>query len=117
MGVLIQELSEASAEIPKIFLSRSDDVRGESNQYMRDFAEAFDRAGLKYEQGVTQRPKGPQQTGVMISVRDPEHPPPAVRKIQSILRDAGITAPIVPLPQELADLPTDFTVFVGPNPL
>jgi hypothetical protein len=116
MGVLVQEFSEATDVVPKIFLSSSTDVRGEANQYMRDFMETLVRAGTKFET-LNQTPKGPQQTGVMISVRDPENPPPSAQKTQSILRDAGITAPIVSLPTELNNLSTGFTLFVGPNPL
>jgi hypothetical protein len=115
MHILVDEFAGALDELPIIYLSRADDVRGEANQYMRDFTEALERAGVK-GQVVSQKPK-PKQTGVAISVVDPEKPPPVALKAQSILRDAGIVAPLSVLPAELGSLPTGFTIFIGPNPL
>jgi hypothetical protein len=115
MRILVDEFSNTLAEIPLIYLSKADDVRGEANQYMRDFKEAFERAGV-HSSDVPQKPK-PKQTGVIISVVDPEKPPSEATKVQSIFREAGIDAPLSALPPELTSLPTGFTIFIAPNPL
>ena len=115
MNILVDEFSNALDEFPIIYLAKADDVRGEANQYMRDFSEAFERAGIK-TMNVSQKPK-PRQTGVFISIADPEKPSPSALRTQSILSDAGIVAPFASLPTELSSLPSGFTIFIAPNPL
>jgi hypothetical protein len=116
MAIIVDGFSNSTDVIQKVYLSKADDVRGEANQYMRDFMEAFERAGTKYEI-VSQKPSGPKQTGVLISVRDPKNATRPAIKAQALLRDAGIDAPVVPLPPELSTLAGDFTIFIAPNPL
>jgi hypothetical protein len=101
--------------LPMVYIAKAQDVRGEANQYMRDFKEALDRAGVPSSE-VPQVPK-PRQTGVVLSIPDIAKPSPAALKMQSILKDAGVVAPFALIPQDLASLPTGFTLFIAPNPL
>jgi hypothetical protein len=114
MRILIKEFADLKGDIPRIFLTRANDVRGEANQYMRDFMEAFERAGIEV-QSSSQSPAGPDQTGVMIAVQDVDHQPLIAKKLSSVLQKAGVQTTTIKIPQTLTGV--EFALFVGPNPL
>ena len=113
MRLLIGEFVRLKPKMPSIFLTRADDVRGEANQYMRDFMEAFTRAGISVANGM-QAPGGPDETGVMISVPEIAKPPEVAVELAAALSKAGITSHIVPKPPTFGG---EFTLFIGHNPL
>jgi hypothetical protein len=114
MRILIKAFADLKGDIPRIFLTRANDVRGEANQYMRDFMEAFERAGIEVQSG-SQSPTGPDQTGVMIAVQDVNHEPLIAKKLASVLHKAGVETTMIQIPQNLTGV--EFALFVGPNPL
>jgi hypothetical protein len=113
MRVLVHEFATVRKDIPELILTSANDVRGEAHQYMRDFLEVFERAGIKAET-TGQSPSGPEQEGVMISVSDVSHPSASALTLEKILKSAGIETTFVMLPQNLKQ---NFALFIGPNPL
>jgi outer membrane murein-binding lipoprotein Lpp len=113
MRILVREFAALKPDIPHIVVFRSNDVRGEANQYARDFMEAFDRAGLN-PSGGTLSPNGLDETGVMIGVTDPTNSPPIAQKLAAALSRAAIQSSYAKVD---GNLPDGFRFFVGPNPL
>jgi hypothetical protein len=114
MRILIRELSAAKADIPRVLLTYFPDPKGEALQYMGDFAEVINRAGIIAGQHGPQTPADSTQEGIFIYVPDMKNPPIAAVKISKALDAASITHKFAPLEP---GRPPEFIFFVGPNPL
>lgn len=113
LRILVREFAKLKPEMPvPMVLAYSNDVRAEANHYMQDFMEAFTRAGVSFETMI-QSPTGPEQTGVMLSVPDPQKPPMSAQKLKAALEAAAVHVSYIPLPSNLAK--RQMSLFVGPN--
>jgi hypothetical protein len=88
---------------------------GQSNiEYAREIAELFGRAGIESNPNNVQTPNSAEETGVMISVKDPNHLTEVERRIYEIFRTNGLEPKVTQLPAKIG---AEFTVFIGPNSL
>jgi hypothetical protein len=113
MRILIREFSRAKTDIPRVLFTHFPDFQGEAPQYMRDFMEAFRRAGIIAADNGQQNIAEAGQEGIFLCVPDVKKPPVAAEKISKALDAASIAYEFVPLEPGRSE----FTFFIGPNPL
>src|SRR5262249_43610769 len=61
----------------------------ETEPLAHDISSAFNRAGIE-PMYVFTRPDNPDQTGVIVSIKDLNNPPPGTEQLQSALRSANL---------------------------
>lgn len=113
MRILIREFGLAKADIPRVLFTHFQDFGGEAPQYMRDFIEAFRRAGITASDNGQQDIAESGQEGIFLCVPDIKKLPVAAERISKALDAASIAYQVVPLEPGRPE----FTFFVGPNPL
>ena len=113
MRILIREFTLVKADIPRVLFTYFPDFQGEAPQYMRDFIEAFRRAGIVASDNGVQNIAEAGQEGIFLCVPDIKKPPATAEKISRALDAASIAHKFAPLEPGRPE----FTFFVGPNPL
>jgi hypothetical protein len=111
--ILIRDLSAAKPDIPRVLFASFQDHAGESPQYMRDFLEAFRRAGITAVDNGQQDISEPGQEGIFLCVPDVKSPPVVAVRIAKAFEAASLEYKFAPLQRGRQE----FTVFIGPNPL
>lgn len=88
---------------------------GDSCDFARQFADVFGSLGMHF--AVNQQPpSGPNQTGLMISVRDTRRPPEGAVVLKEALEAAGLAARYIPpvAARSVAGRALEFVLYVGP---
>lgn len=111
--ILIREFSRAKADIPRVLFTHFPDFQGEAPQYMRDFMEAFRRSGIVASDNGQQNVAEAGDEGIFLCVPDVKNPTAAAEKISNALDAASIAYKFAPLEPGRSE----FTFFIGPNPL
>jgi hypothetical protein len=64
-----------------------------------------------------QVPRGPEEEGIMLEVKDINIIPESAEKFREALEVANIHPTIIQIPNSLSSINTDFIVFIGPAPI
>lgn len=89
-------------------------TNGYSNSgYALEISKLFGTAGIEPSRGI-QYPNSPDETGIMISAKDPDNLTEPAQRILEIFEANGLHPKKTQLPSKIG---ADFTVFIGPNPL
>jgi len=88
-----------------------------------DLADVFNRAGIEPVFGFT-RPDNPDQSGIIISIKDLNNPPPGVENLKTALTSSNIIYKLRAFPKRGFDgvdqnvsVNRDLVIWVAPNPL
>jgi hypothetical protein len=85
---LVASLQNLKAFLPSVAIAVTN---GDPETEQRAYAlrGAFNRAGIETNFGFTV-PDGPDDTGLLICLKDPEHPPPEAALLSAALKQAGL---------------------------
>jgi hypothetical protein len=115
MRILIQELPRLRLTTPRIdFFSVPNDNIGW--QYWHQFNDAFQRSGIAAPRS-DQLPRGPEEEGLMLEVRDKGNIPEAAQKLLEAFAIANVKIRVIEAPKGLLGSGTEFAVFIGPAPI
>lgn len=64
-----------------------------------------------------QVPRGPEEEGIMLEVKDTNIIPESAEKFREALEVANIHPTIIEIPNSMSSMNTDFIVFIGPAPI
>jgi glutathionylspermidine synthase len=81
---LVSEFQKLKALLPSIAIAITNGDH-ETERYAYALRDAFNRAGIQTEFGYT-IPDGPDDTGVLICLKNPEHPPPEAEALSAALK-------------------------------
>lgn len=113
--ILLQELPKLKAVLPNMrFSSVPNDNEGYS--LWRQFDQLFKRSGIDAPR-IDQNPRGPEEEGFMLAVRDPNNIPFTAQKLREAFAIANIPMKIIVLPDGLVLPQIEFVVFIGPHPI
>jgi hypothetical protein len=84
-------------------------------EYWRQFNDAFQRSGIAAPR-AEQIPRGPDEEGLMLEVRNPKDIPLPAQKLIEAFTIAHINIRPIEAPEHFA-APNDFAVFIGPAPI
>lgn len=107
---LVAAFGKLKAVLPVVVVTTDGYANG---GYANKISELFGMAGIEPSRGI-QIPGGPDETGIMISAKDPNDLSKPAREIFAIFTANGLKPKVTQLPSKIG---ADFTVFVGPNPL
>ena len=114
MRILIQELPKLPLKRPRVeFASVPNDNAGW--QYWHQFNDVFQRSGINAPRS-DQLPRGPQEEGLMLEVKDKTNIPESAQKLLEAFAIANIDIRVIEAPSGLLD-ETEFVVFIGPAPI
>jgi hypothetical protein len=84
----------------------------------RQYHEIFTRSGL-FHQMLYQLPRGPEDVGTMIEVRDIRNVPAEAQKLREAFDVASIYMPIVQMPDDFAKAypVLAYAIYIGPAPI
>jgi hypothetical protein len=91
---------------------------GDTGSYASQFQEILVRSGI--QPGLrSQNPRGPEEEGLMLAVRDLDNITTAAQKVREAFEIANIHLKLVRLSDDMkqADSALEFAVFVGPRPV
>jgi hypothetical protein len=116
--ILLQELPKLKSTMPVVrFYSVPNDNEGYN--FWRQFDMVFKRSGMNAPLD-SQIPRGPDEEGLMLEVRDPENLALSAQKIREAFAIANIPLKIIALPENLmlsGPNPIEFGIFIGPRPI
>lgn len=107
---LVAAFGKLKAILPVVAVTTNGYTNG---GYANKISELFGMAGIEPSRGI-QIPGGPDETGVMISAKNPNNLSKPAREIFDIFTANGLKPKVTQLPSKIG---ADFTVFIGPNPL
>ena len=64
-----------------------------------------------------QVPRGPEEEGIMLEVKDINIIPKSAEKFREALEVANIHPTIIEIPNSMSSINADFIVFIGPAPI
>jgi hypothetical protein len=114
--ILIQELAKLKGDIPNVYLSAPPgDVEAEN--YRFQLTQFLSRTGISWN-NISETPASPDDTGLMIAVRDPENIPNIAQKVREAFEVADIHVGVTKMPAPYDAVPQiDLLLFFGPRPL
>jgi hypothetical protein len=67
--------------------------------------------------GLPERPRGPEEEGLMIAVRDLSNMPETAQRFREALEVANIHMRLIEMPKGMVGDSVEFVVFIGPRPI
>jgi hypothetical protein len=113
MRILIQELPKLPTK-QVFFFSVPNDNGGW--QYWHQFNDVFQRSGISAPRG-DQMPRGPQEEGLMLEVRDKNNIPESAQKMLEAFAMANIDIQVIDAPKDFLNPAWYFAIFIGPAPI
>jgi hypothetical protein len=115
--ILLEELPKLRPIQSTVFFS-CDQSDGEPLNLFGRYHEIFTRSGLS-NQLLYQLPRGPEDVGMMIEVRDIKDIPDDAQKLREAFDVASIRMPIVQMPNNFAkeNQALAYAIYIGPAPI
>ena len=114
--ILLLELPKLKPLIRVAYFSKTPNDLGPPLSLYHQFEDVFIRSGISPAL-ISEDPRGPEEEGLMIAVRNPDQMPLAAQKIREAFEIANIHLRPIQLPDNLAGPDREFVVFLGPRPI
>ena len=115
ISLLVFALQRLRASLPSVAMAWTNG-NFETEQYFVALRDVFHRAGIQTNSGFT-IPDGPDDTGVLICLKNQERPPPEAAILKAALRQAGIETKTRPFTQDGMHVSDEMVLWVAPKPL
>lgn len=113
--ILVQELPKLPLKTRRVdFFSVPNDNVGW--QYWHQFNDVFQRSGIAAPRN-DQLPRGLDEEGLMLEVRDKSDIPEAAQKLLEAFKIASIEIKLIEAPKAFLGANVEFAVFIGPAPI
>jgi hypothetical protein len=114
--ILIQEIPKLKPLIRAAYFSKAPNDNGAPFTLWLQFQDVFIRSGIPPAL-ITEEPRGPEEEGLMIVVRDPDQMPLAAQKLREAFEIANIRLKPIQAPDGILRPDQDFLIFLGPPPI
>ena len=115
MRILLNEFPKLRPLIKKIFFTLPPN-NSYSYVIYTQYQDLLVRSGIDVNINE-QVPRGPEEEGIMLEVKDINIVPESAEKFREALEVANIHPTIIQIPDSLSFINTDFIVFIGPPPI
>jgi hypothetical protein len=114
--ILIQEIPKLKPLIRIAYFSRAPNDVGPAFSLWLRFQDVFIRSGIPPAL-INEDPRGPEEEGLMIAVRNPTQIPLAAQKLIEAFEIANIRLRPIQMPSGIVPPDIEFVVFLGPPPI
>jgi hypothetical protein len=114
--ILLQEIPKLKPYVKIVYFSKAPNDSGTPYQYWLRLLDIFTRSGVPARL-LAEDPRGPEEEGLMIAVRDVTQIPLSAKKFLDAFEIANIRFRTIKMPDGLATPDIDFVAFIGPPPI
>jgi hypothetical protein len=113
--IFLQEFPKLKPLIKAVVFSRAPSDQNAYSYFLR-MHEILTRSGIPSDLR-DQLPRGPEEEGLMIEVRDTKQVPLSAQRMREAFEIANIHLNLIEMPQSYVPLDVDFVIFIGPQPI